>query len=67
MHDIVTDKIVWFTHHIKHGPGANWLGTSRGAEEDMLSKLLAEVISEGFVISQLVMDHDTSSSNTSPR
>ena len=31
MHDIVTDKIAWFTHRTKHGPGANWLGTSGGA------------------------------------
>ena len=23
MHDIVTDKIVWFTHHTKRKPGAN--------------------------------------------
>ena len=63
MHDIVTDKIVWFTHRTKRGPGANWLGTSGGAEGDMLSELLTEAKSEGFVISQLVMDHDTSSSN----
>ena len=63
MHDIVSDKIVWFTHRTKRGPGANWLGTSGGAEGDMLSEILSEAKSEGFVISQLVMDHDTSSSN----
>ena len=63
MHDIVTDKIVWFTHRAKHEPGANWLGTSGDAEGDMLSELLAKARSERFVISQLVMDHDTSSSN----
>ena len=65
MHDIVTDKIVWFTHHTKRKSGANQLGNSGGAESDMLSELLTESKSEGFVISQLVMDHDTSSSNIS--
>ena len=41
------------------------MGTSGGAESDMLSELLTESKSERFVISQLVMDHDTSSSNIS--
>ena len=62
MHDIVTDKIVWFTHRTKRGPGADWLGTS-GGTSDMLSGLPTKAKSEEFVISQLVMDHDTSSSN----
>ena len=48
MHDIVTDKIVWFTHHTKHGPGPNWLGTAGGADSDILSELLTEAKSEGF-------------------
>ena len=51
MHDIVTDKIVWFTHRTNFGPGANWLGMSGGAEGDMLSELLTEARFEGFVIS----------------
>ena len=63
MHDIVTDKIVWFTHRTKHGPGGNWLDTSGRAEGDMLSELLTKARSEEFVISQLIIDHDTSSSN----
>ena len=36
----------------KCGSGANWLGTSGGAEDDMLNELLAEANSEGFGISQ---------------
>ena len=48
MHDIVIDKIVWFTHCTKHGPGPNWLGTAGGAESDMFSELLTEAKSEGF-------------------
>ena len=48
MHDIVIDKIVWFTHCTKHGPGPNWLGTAGGAESDMFNELLTEAKSEGF-------------------
>ena len=39
INDIVTDKIVWFTHRAKCGAGANWLGTSGGAEGNILSEL----------------------------
>ena len=63
IYDIVTDKIIWFSHQTKRGPDANWLGTSGGAESDMLNDLLSQAKFEGFVISQLIMDHDTSSSN----
>ena len=48
MHDIVIDKIVWFTHCTKHGPGPNWLGTAGGTESDMFNELLTEAKSEGF-------------------
>ena len=43
--------------------GLNWVGTSSGAEEDMLCYILDDVKESGFQITQLVMDHDTSSSN----
>ena len=39
INDIVTDKIVWFTHCAKCGAGANWSGTSVGAEGNMFSEL----------------------------
>ena len=62
IHDIVSYKIVWFSHQTKRGPGANWLGTSGGAEGSMLNDMLDDQAkAEGYVVSQLVMDHDTSS------
>ena len=63
IHDTVSDKIVWFSHRTKRGLSANWLGTSGGAEGDMLNDLLSQAKAEGFVVTQLIMDHDTSSSN----
>ena len=39
INDIVTDKIVWITHCTKCGAGANWSGTSGGAEGNMRSEL----------------------------
>jgi len=36
VHDMESDRIAWFTHRIKHGKNLNWLGTSAGAEGDML-------------------------------
>ena len=63
LHDISTDKIAWFTHRTKRGVDSNWVGTSNGAEGDMLRSILEDVKANGIQIEQLVMDHDTSGSN----
>ena len=63
LHDISTDKIAWFPHRTKRGVDANWDGSSNGAEWDMLRGILKEVKAKGFIIQQLVMDHDTSGCN----
>ena len=63
LHDISTDKVAWFTHRTKRGVGSNWIGTSNGAEGDMLRSILEDVKANGFKVEQLVMDHDTSGSN----
>ena len=62
MHDVVSDRIAWFTHRTKCGPGANWQGTSGGAEGDMMDELLKDAKRQGFTISQIIIDHDTSAS-----
>jgi len=53
LHDVSSDKIAWFSHRIKRGSGANWDGTSAGAEE-------TDIKADGFKVRQIVMDHDTS-------
>ena len=63
LHDYSTDKICWFAHRTKKGPGANWQGTSGGAEGDMLRTILEEVKAKGFEVNQIIMDHDTSGGN----
>lgn len=63
LHDVSTDKIAWFTHRTKRGPGTNWQGTSGGAEGDMLREILEGAKGKGFNIQQIVMDHDTSGGN----
>jgi len=60
LHDVQTDSIAWFAHRTKKGKGANWGGTSSGAEGDMLLRILEDVKSNGFIVDQIVMDHDTS-------
>ena len=60
LHDVSSDKIAWFSHCTKRGPGANWQGTSSGAEGDMLREILESAKAKGFNIQQIVMDHDTS-------
>ena len=57
------DKIAWFAHWTKRGPGANWQGTSGGAEGDMLRTILEDVKAKGFQMQQLIIDHDTSGGN----
>lgn len=61
MHDFEGGKIAWFTHRTKRGPGHNWEGTSAGAEADMFSDLLGKVKEEGFNISEIITDKDSSS------
>jgi len=60
IHDMESDRIAWFTHRTKCGKNSNWLGTSAGAEGDMLNDLLGKVKAAKFYMSQIVMDHDTS-------
>jgi len=48
LHDVQTDSIAWFAHRTKKGKGANWEGTSSGAEGDMLLSILGEVKSNDF-------------------
>ncbi len=35
--------MAWFTHRTKTGAGHNWVGTSGGAEADMLEEVLTNV------------------------
>ena len=63
LHDVASDKIAWFSHRTKRGTGANWVGTSSGAEGDMLREILDDVKANGFTIKQIIMDHDTSGAN----
>ena len=63
LHDVMSDKIAWFTHQSKRGTGSNWVGTSSGAEGDMLHTMLDDVKESAYQIIPLVMDRDTSSSN----
>ena len=63
LHDVSSDKIAWFSHRTKRGTGANWEGTSSGAEGDMLREILDDVKAKGFKIKQIIMDHDTSGAN----
>ena len=63
LHNVASGRIAWFEHRTKRGAGANWSGTSAGAEGDMLGKILADVKSSNFKLSQIIMDHDTSAAN----
>ncbi len=50
--------MAWFTHRTKTGAGHNWVGTSGGAEADMLEEVLTNVKDAGFVVQELVTDKD---------
>ena len=63
LHDVSSDKIAWFAHRTKRGSGANWDGTSAGAEGDIFRELLEDVKTDGYKVHQIVMDHDTSAEN----
>ncbi len=60
LHDFATGNITWFRHRTKRGDGHNWVGTSCGAESDMLDDILMEVKKTGFTISEMVTDKDSS-------
>ena len=55
LHDVACDKIAWFGHRTKQIPGANWHGTSSGAEGDMLREILKDAKAKGFIIKTIVM------------
>ena len=55
---VKSDRIVWFIHRTKCGKGSNWAGTSSGAKGDMLDELLRKVKSQGYIVGQIVMDHE---------
>lgn len=59
MHDAKTGNIIGFAHRTKRGQGANWQGTSGGAESNMLQEILAEVVKEEkMTIAKAVIDKD---------
>ena len=60
LHDYTTGKIAWYTHRTKRGVGHNWEGTSNAAEADMFEEILAGVKNEGFNISEIINDKDSS-------
>ena len=53
MHDVASDKIVWFTHCTKRESDANWVGTLSGTEGDMLKESLEDVKSKGLRLIRL--------------
>lgn len=59
VHDAQSGKIIAYAHRTKGGQGANWEGTSGGAEGDMLSEMLGDLLGT-FGISKCTMDNDSS-------
>lgn len=60
LHDYSTGNIAWYKNRTKRGMHHNWEGTSAGAEANMLDEILMEVKQEGFAISEIVADKDSS-------
>ena len=59
MHDAKTGNIIGYAHRTKRGQGANWEGTSGGAEGNMLDEILADLIGkEKMTITKAVLDKD---------
>lgn len=59
MHDAKTGNIVGYADRTKQGQGANWEGTSGGAEGNMLDDILADLIGkEKMTITKAVSDKD---------
>lgn len=52
-------NIIGYAHRTKRGQGANWEGTSGGAEGNMLDEILADLIGkEKMTITKAVLDKD---------
>ena len=47
VHDVKSGKIIAYAHRTKHGQGANWEGTSGGAEGDMFGYLFDQQMHNG--------------------
>ena len=59
MYDAKTGNIIGYAHRATRGQGANWEGTSGGAEENMLDEILADLIGkEKMKITKTVLDKD---------
>lgn len=59
MHDAKTGNIIGYAHRTKRGEGANWEGTSGGAEGNMLDEILVELIEkEKLKIKKAIIDKD---------
>ena len=59
MHDAKTGKIIGYAHRTKRGEGANWEGTSGGAEGNMLDEILTDLIDkEKMTIRKAIIDKD---------
>ena len=59
IHDAKTGKIIAYAHRTKRGQGANWEGTSGGAEGDMFGEMLGDLLGT-FGIGKCTMDNDSS-------
>ena len=59
VHDARNGKIIAYAHRTKRGQGANWEGTSGGAEGDMFGEMLGDLLGT-FGISKCTMDNDSS-------
>ena len=59
VHDAKTGKIIAYSHRTKRGQGANWEGTSGGAEGDMSGEMLEDLLGT-FSINKCTMDNDSS-------
>ena len=44
VHDAKSGKIIAYAHRTKRGQGANWEGTSGGAEGDMFGEMLEDLL-----------------------
>lgn len=59
IHDAKTGKIIGYAHRTKRGEGANWEGTSGGAEGNMLDEMLVDLIDkEKMKIKKAIIDKD---------
>ena len=59
VHNAKTGKIIAYSHRTKRGQGANWEGTSGGAEGDMFGEMLEDLLGT-FSINKCTMDNDSS-------